>query len=85
MKITADAGCYLTEAAEVAADKRTYRQTVIVASMAEAAQWRQVTEAQRKGMEAQAALFGQREITPSYLAQVDTLMAGISERINARP
>ena len=85
MKITADAGCYLTEAAEVAADKRTYRQTVIVATMEEAAQWRQVTEAQRQGMEAQAALFGQQDITPSYLAQVDTLMAGISERINDTP
>lgn len=85
MKITADAGCHLTEAAEVAADKRTYRQTVIVATMEEAAQWRQVTEAQRKGMEAQAALFGQQDITPSYLAQVDTLMAGISERINDTP
>ena len=73
MKITADAGCHLTEAAEVAANERTYRQTVIVATIEEAAQWRQVTDAERK------------EITPSYLAQVDTLMAGISERINDTP
>ena len=85
MKITADAGCHLTEAAEVAANERTYRQTVIAATMEEAAQWRQVTEAERKEMEAQAALFGSQEITPSYLAQVDTLMAGISERINDTP
>lgn len=85
MKITADAGCHLTEAAEVATDKRTYRQTVIVATMEEAAQWRQVTDAERKEMEAQAALFGSQEITPSYLAQVDTLMAGISESINDTP
>ena len=85
MKITADSGCYLTEVAEVATDKRTYRQTVIVATMEEAAQWRQVTDAQRKEMEAQAALFGSHKITPSYLAQVDTLMAGISERINDTP
>lgn len=82
MKITADAGCHLTEAAEVAPDKRTYRQAVIVATIEEAAQWRQVTEEERKEMEAQAALFGSQEITPSYLAQVDTLMAGIAERIN---
>lgn len=85
MKITADSGCHLTEAAEVAANERTYRQTVIVATIEEAAQWRQVTDAERKEMEAQAALFGSQEITPSYLAQVDTLMAGISKRINDTP
>lgn len=85
MKIIADAGCYLTEAAEVAANKRTFRDMLIVDTTTEAAAWRQVTEAERKEMEAQSALFGQQDITPSYLAQVDTLMSGIAERINDTP
>lgn len=85
MKIIADAGCYLTEAAEVAANKRTFRDMLIVDTTTEAAAWRQVTEAERKEMEVQSALFGQQDITPSYLAQVDTLMSGIAERINDTP
>lgn len=85
MKITADEGCYFTEAAEVAANKRTFRDMLIVDTTTEAAAWRQVTEAERKEMEAQSALLGQQDITPSYLAQVDTLMSGIAERINDTP
>ena len=58
---------------------------LIVDTTTEAAAWRQVTEAERKEMEAQSALLGQQDITPSYLAQVDTLMSGIAERINDTP
>lgn len=85
MKITADEGYYFTEAAEVAENRRTFRDMLIVNTTTEAAAWRQVTEAERKEMEAQSALFGQQDITPSYLAQVDTLMSGIAERINDTP
>lgn len=85
MKIIADAGCYLTEAAEVAFDKRTFRYMVITDTVEEADGWKQVTSQQKAEMEAQAAIFGSQDITPKYLGKVDTLMAGIAERINDTP
>lgn len=63
MKITADEKCYLTEVADVSLDKRTFRQMVIVPSPTEAAKWKQITEAEKSSMEAQAALFGNQNIT----------------------
>lgn len=85
MKIIADAGCYLTEAAEVAFDKRTFRYMVITDTVEEADGWKQVTSQQKAEMEAQAAIFGSQDITPEYLGKVDTLMSGIAERINDTP
>ena len=85
MKIIADAGCYLTEAAEVAFDKRTFRYMVITDTVEEADGWKQVTSQQKAEMEEQAAIFGSQDITPEYLGKVDTLMAGIAERINDTP
>lgn len=85
MKITADLNCYLTEVAEVSLDKRTFKSMVIVSSPEEAAKWKQVTEAEKASLEAQAALFGNREITPEYLRQVGTLIAGIREHVNGTP
>lgn len=85
MKITADLNCYLTEAGDVALDKRTYRSFVVVSSPEEAAQWKQITEQDKLAYEAQSAIFGNQNITPDYLGQVDTLIAGISEHINDTP
>ena len=67
MKITADDKCYLTEVADVSIDKRTYRKMVIVQDPEDAAQWKQITEAEKASMEAQAALFGNQNITTKYL------------------
>lgn len=85
MKITADDKCYLTEVADVSLDKRTFRQMVIVPGPTEAAQWKQVTEAEKASMEAQAALFGNQNITTEYLSNVSTLLSGIKEKINEIP
>lgn len=85
MKITADEKCYLTEVADVSLDKRTFRQMVIVSGPTEAAQWKQVTEEEKASMEAQAALFGNQNITTEYLSKVGTLLSGIKEKINEIP
>lgn len=85
MKITADDKCYLTEVADVSLDKRTFRQMVIVPGPTEAAQWKQVTEEEKASMEAQAALFGNQNITTEYLSKVGTLLSGIKEKINEIP
>ena len=85
MKITADSGCYLTEVAEVAPDKRTFRNMVIVATVEEAAGWKQITEQEKAALESQGAIFGSQDVTPEYLGRVDTLLTGIAERINDTP
>ena len=85
MKITADEKCYLTEVADVSLDKRTFRQMVIVPGPTEAAKWKQITEAEKSSMEAQAALFGNQNITREYLSNVSTLLSGIKEKINEIP
>ena len=85
MKITADAGRYLTEVAEVAPDKRTFRNMVIVATVEEAAGWKQITEQEKAALESQGAIFGSQDVTPEYLGRVDTLLTGIAERINDTP
>lgn len=85
MKITADAGCYLTEVAEVAPDKRTFRNMVIVATVEEAAGWKQITEQEKAALESQGAIFGSQDVTPEYLGRVNTLLTGIAERINDTP
>lgn len=85
MKITADEKCYLTEVADVSLDKRTFRQMVIVQGPEDAAQWKQITEAEKASMEAQAALFVNQNITTEYLSKVGTLLSGIKEKINEIP
>lgn len=85
MKITADDKCYLTEVADVSLDKRTYRKMVIVQDPEDAAQWKQITEAEKASMEAQASLFGNQNITTEYLSKVGTLLSGIKEKINEIP
>lgn len=85
MKITADEKCYLTEVADVSLDKRTFRQMVIVQGPEDAAQWKQITEEEKASMEAQAALFGNQNITREYLSNVSTLLSGIKEKINEIP
>lgn len=85
MKITADEKCYLTEVADVSLDKRTYRKMVIVPGPIEAAKWKQITEAEKSSMEAQAALFVNQNITTEYLSKVGTLLSGIKEKINEIP
>ena len=85
MKITANSGCYLTEVAEVAPDKRTFRNMVIVATVEEAAGWKQITEQEKAALESQGAIFGSQDVTPEYLGRVDTLLTGIAERINDTP
>lgn len=85
MKITADLNCYLTEVAEVSLEKRTFKSMVIVSSPEEAAKWKQITAEEKASLEAQAAIFNNQEITPEYLQQISTLIAGIREHINDTP
>lgn len=85
MKITADLNCYLTDAGDVAPDKRTYRSFVIVTSPEDLAKWKQITEEEKANLEAKAALFSNQNITPEYLQQVSTLVAGIREHVNDTP
>lgn len=82
MKIIADDRCYLTEVADIALDKRTFRKMVILSSNEESSNWKQITEEEKASLEAHAALFANQEITPDYLQKVNVLLSGIEENIN---
>lgn len=85
MKITADKGWVLTESENVSLDKRTYRNMVIVYSVEEAAKWKQISEEEKKSMEAKAALFANQDVSTDYLASIRTLIAGLKNIINEIP
>ena len=82
MKITADEKCYLTEVANVSLDKRTFKKTVIVSTSEEASQWKQISEEEKGSLESQKAIFDNQDVSAEYLGKVNTLVEGISEKIN---
>lgn len=82
MIITASNGCLLTQSEDVAIKDRRFEKYLLVASMAEAARWKEIPESERDKIMAEANLFEPERVDYAYLGKVNNLLSVIGEKIN---
>lgn len=82
MIIVANNGCLLTQSEEVSIKERRFERSLLVSTIEEAAQWKEIPESERDTIIAQARLFEPERIDYDYLAKMNRLMATIEEKIN---
>lgn len=82
MIITASNGCLLTQSEDVAIKDRRFEKVMMVASMAEAARWKEIPESERDKIIAEANLFEPERVDYAYLGKVNNLLTVIGEKIN---
>ena len=85
MILKADRNCFLTQAQDVAnIEDRQFKELVYIATAAEAAAWRQVTEAEKASLINRGTVLDVNNLTADYLAQVETLIGQIPQVINTK-
>ena len=85
MILKADRNCFLTQAQDVAnIEDRQFKELVYIATAADAAAWRQVTEAEKASLINQGTVLGVDNLSADYLAQVETLIGQIPQVINTK-
>lgn len=82
MIIVANNGCLLTQSEEVSIKERRFERSLLVSTIEEAAQWKEIPESERDTIIAQARLFEPERIDYDYLAKMNRLMGTIEEKIN---
>lgn len=82
MIISASNGCFLTQSEDVAIKDRRFEKVMMVASMAEAARWKEIPESERDKIMAEANLFEPERVDYAYLGKVNNLLTVIGEKIN---
>lgn len=85
MILKADRNCFLTQAQDVAnIEDRQFKELVYIAAAADAAAWRQVTEAEKASLINRGTVLDVNNLTADYLAQVETLIGQIPQVINTK-
>lgn len=85
MILKADRNCFLTQAQDVAnIEDRQFKELVYIATAADAAAWRQVTEAEKASLINRGTVLDVNNLTADYLAQVETLIGQIPQVINTK-
>lgn len=82
MILQAKTGYWLTEAFDVDYSERRFLQTISLANSDEAKYWKEISNQEKESMMAQGQLFDVSNLSYDYLNKVDTLLAGVSQKIN---
>ena len=82
MNIKASNGCWLTQKEEVTITDRLFTKEVTVSSVAEAAKWLEVTDNEKKEMEAREAFFSVDKVDLNYLRKMDSVMVQVAGKVN---
>lgn len=82
MILQAKTGYWLTEAFDVDYSERRFLQTISLANADEAKYWKEVSNQEKDALIAQGQLFDVGNLSYDYLNKVDTLLAGVSQKIN---
>lgn len=82
MILSASNGCLLTQSGEVSIKERRFEKSMSVASMEEAARWKEVPESEKDRILAEGNLFEPEKVDYDYLTKVNRLMEGIADKIN---
>lgn len=82
MILQANLGCFLTQSAEVSFKDRRFERSVLVSSIQEAINWKEIPEYEKDQMEAENSIYQPETVDYTYMKKVDVLMNTISERID---
>ena len=82
MILQASNGCLLTQSGEMPIKERRFERSMLVASMEEAARWREIPEAERDRIIAEGNLFEPERVDYDYLTRVNRLMRVVADKIN---
>ena len=82
MILQAKTGHWLTENFDVDYSERRFLQTISLANSDEAKYWKEISNQEKESMMAQGQLFDVGNLSCDYLNKVDTLLAGVSDKIN---
>lgn len=82
MILQAKTGHWLTENFDVDYSERRFLQTISLANSDEAKYWKEISNQEKESMMAQGQLFDVSNLSYDYLNKVDTLLAGVSDKIN---
>ena len=82
MRISASNGCWLTESQEPAEGRRTFVKDVFITSVEEISRWREVTDTEKENIDLNDRLLNPDDLNYKYIKQVDTLLEGITSKIN---
>ena len=84
MLLKANEGRYLTQSQDVPVEERIFKTHIALGTMAEAVQWKEVTEAEKAAIINQATVLGVDNLDAAYLSQVETLIGQIPQVINTK-
>jgi hypothetical protein len=82
MIIQASNGCLLTQSGEVAFKERRFEKSMLVVSMDEAANWKEIPESEKTKYEQEVKLFDPEELNFDFIQKVDSLVSFITEKMN---
>lgn len=82
MIIQASNGCFLTQSGEVSIKERRFEKMMLVASVEEAALWKEVTESEMNDMIEEGKLFYPNELSYDFLSKLNSLVGTVSQDIN---
>lgn len=82
MIIQASNGCFLTQSEEVSIKERRFEKMMLVASVEEAALWKEVTESEMNDMIEEGKLFYPNELSYDFLSKLNSLVGTVSQDIN---
>ncbi|MBM6757373.1 hypothetical protein [Bacteroides mediterraneensis] len=82
MIIQASNGCLLTQSGEVEFKERRFEKSMLVVSMDEAANWKEIPESEKTRYEQEIKLFEPEELNFDFIQKVDSLVSFITEKMN---
>ena len=82
MRISASNGCWFTGSQEPAEGRRTFVKDVFITSVEEISRWREVTDSEKENIDLNDRLLNPDDLNYKYIKQVDTLLEGITSKIN---
>lgn len=82
MILQASNGCFLTQSGEVSIKERRFEKMMLVASVEEAALWKEVTESEMNDMIEEGKLFYPNELSYDFLSKLNSLVYTVAQDIN---
>lgn len=82
MILQASNGCFLTQSGEVSMRERRFEKMMLVASVEEAALWKEVTELEMNDMIEEGKLFYPNELSYDFLDKLNSLVVTVAQDIN---
>lgn len=82
MILQASNGCLITQSGEVSIKERRFEKTVVVGSLQESAEWKEIPESEKDKIIAESKIFEPGNVDYEYLEKVDSLIDAITDKIN---